>query len=356
MSLGKFKQNRFGDTKVGDTTANGPAATDGLANVGESVISFFHVATEKDVFFKAFITTFNESYSPDFNEEHVFGRSDPIYTFKNTSRRITLSWVIPAETISEAYENLARVQELTQFLYPNYEDINNALTISQSPLVRMKVMNLAQKANTRAPDPTSKDMELMSYRSTNDPSRGLLGAIQSFSINHHLEDPAAGVFQTKQNTVLPKLIEVNMDFSVIHETPLGFKKGTDHELNEIFDGVDYRFEDPSFPYGATRTDIHDSEEFQVMSYSEKLAAERANETKREKAEQERANALARNYKGMFGQRRLERDKAFQEANEDAAKNGKLSAADQANYDYISSALEGQKLLDEDEATELATGA
>ena len=219
-SLGKFKQDRFGGETVGknpntDVTVRNPAVTDGLANIAESVISFFHVSSERDIFFKAFINSFNESYSSNYNEEEVFGRIDPIFTFRNTRRTIDLSWKIPAATTSEAYENLARVQELVQFLYPNYTNIGAAETMSQSPLVRLKVMNLAQK--TPSTDPQSSgplsspstgdgfgDPELQLYNSTNDPSLGLLGVITSLNVRHNLDDPTAGVIQIKQNTILPK--------------------------------------------------------------------------------------------------------------------------------------------------------
>ena len=108
-SLGIFKQQKYkkitindGKGQDGQGTPAGhlsPASTDGLANNAEAVLSFFHVPSESDVFFKSFITTFAESYNCDWNPDTVFGRTDPIYTFKNTTRSITLGWKIPAETI-----------------------------------------------------------------------------------------------------------------------------------------------------------------------------------------------------------------------------------------------------------------
>ena len=117
-------------------------ASDGYANNG-MVIGFHHTPSGKNVYFKAFITSFNESYNSDWSTEVVYGRADPIAMFKNTTRNITLAFKIPAASISEAYENLANVGILAQFLYPFYTGIGtDATTIAQSPLVRMKVMNL----------------------------------------------------------------------------------------------------------------------------------------------------------------------------------------------------------------------
>ncbi len=120
--------------------------SDAYANNG-FIISFYHMITGKELKFKAFITSFNETYTPDYASEQVFGRADPIHTYRGTTRSIALGFVIPAESISEAYENLAKTQTLAQMQYPAYTDVQNALTIAQAPLVRLKVMNLLRAAN-----------------------------------------------------------------------------------------------------------------------------------------------------------------------------------------------------------------
>jgi len=332
-NLGKFNSNRFAETRVGKKKVTNPSTTDGLANVGESVISFFHVPSERDIFFKAFINSFNETYSSNYNSEEVFGRNDPIYTFRNTTRTIDISWKIPAETISEAYENLSRVQELAQFLYPTYKDIGNALTLSQSPAVRLKVMNLAQASTPSAGTPALKsDNELTLYKSSNDPSQGILGFITSMNIRHNLQDPQAGVIQISENTILPKMIEVDVSFSVVHETPLGYKKK----------GFSQKFQSPQFPYNASRPhpdqDLLGPRADRAATYDERQNFLIAQESKREQTEQDRANAMARNYDGLRGQKRLAKDRAFAE---DEKNKGKR------NYDYISSAVRGQSHVEKE---------
>ena len=90
--------------------------SDALAEKVDQVISFQNIRNSQDVFFKAFITAFNETYSPNFNSTEVFGRTDPIYQYKNTTRNITLAFKLPAASESEAFENLGRVQKLLQML------------------------------------------------------------------------------------------------------------------------------------------------------------------------------------------------------------------------------------------------
>ena len=343
MSQGIFKQQNYKKITLGSQLDGGPdaghlspATTDGLANQAEAVLSFFHVPSETDVFFKAFITTFSENYSSDWTPDTVFGRTDPIYTFKNTTRNITLGWKIPADTIGEAYENLGRVQKLAQFLYPNYADLgSNINTLSQSPLVRLKLMNLVSSGtSSELFDYSSAGILFDKYVSANNPSQGLLGVITSVNINHNLENADAGVIQTAPNTILPKLIEVSIEFKVIHESVLGWSSLEDSTGNQYS-----YFNDNSFPYNAS-LELEQSDQ-PIGGYDEKIAARQAKERGREAAEQDRANAVARGYNGMFGKKRLKKDiKRAERLNRKKDAGETLSDRQQNKLDYLESAIEG----------------
>lgn len=243
--------------------------SDAYANQNKLFISFQHVPTGKVVFFKAFITAFNETYSSDWSTEAVYGRADPLYMFKQTQRKITLAFKIPAASTSEAYENLGRLQMLVQFLYPVYEEINKAQTVSQSPMVRLKVMNLLKNTNdiTKAVGSIKKygaeRMKGDPYQPTADKIAsyaniqtwashdGLLGAIDNVTINHNLEGDD-GAFVAGPSAILPKFIDVNMSFSPIHEHPLGWQKVAD----DTGQNSRYKFspqtsnkDEKLFPYG-----------------------------------------------------------------------------------------------------------
>ena len=334
-SLGMFKQEKYKKIRLNDKNETlaghlSPATTDGLANNAEEVLSFFHVPSESDVFFKAFITTFNENYNCDWTPDTVFGRTDPIYTFKNTSRTITLGWKIPAETISEAYENLARVQTLSRFLYPSYASLQgNVNTLSQSPLVRLKVMNLVQKSGAGGLVSNSPEALLERYISNNNPAEGLLGVITGMSVNHNLENQEAGVVQVATNTILPKLIEVNIDFSVIHESVLGWDDSTGTTS----------FMDESFPYNANMEMEFDGNP--PVSYEQKIERRKNNERARLVQEQARQNALARGYNGMFGNATVRKDlKTLRRLKDKIDAGEKLSDRQKRNFDYLLSAQTG----------------
>ena len=237
MSTDFFKYSKYDGDKLAEAASELEWATytyvdgtDALAGNANQVISFYHVPSGKSVYFKAFITSFNETYSSDWAPEKVYGRVDPIYMFKNTTRRIALAFKVPAASEGEAFENLGRVQALIQFLYPRYSDVDEAQTISQSPLVRLKVMNLAQAETSMEENSNSSNNNFTKYKNRHDydAKGGLLGAIGNLNVEHNLHSDD-GSLAVGKNTILPKLLEINLEFNPIHETPLGWNENNEFE-------------------------------------------------------------------------------------------------------------------------------
>ena len=296
--------------------------SDALANIKKQVVSFLHVPSDNSVFFKAFITSYNETYNSTWRSEQVFGRADQIHSFVQTGRQINLSLMVPAASESEAFENLSKVQTLTQFLYPNYTNVQQAQTISQGPLIRLKVMNLLQNmknaGSTSNADAKMSESDFFNqYRSRGpQPHLGQLGFISSFTVNHNIENRDAGVFEKIEqkvdpetgaifeehvpNTILPKNIEIVISFTPIHEHPLGW--GSTNRFGTSTQIVSGRYNGELFPYGVVTSSPATDEKFKNMSEEEAIAeAQKAKET-----QQQKDNAEAR-YGGMFGKRRQERD-------------------------------------------------
>jgi len=71
--------------------------------------------------FKAFLTGLQDNFTSNWNSEEVYGRMDPIHTFQNTTREISVSLVIPSVSYSEGVDNLRRIHDLEKLMYPNYE-------------------------------------------------------------------------------------------------------------------------------------------------------------------------------------------------------------------------------------------
>ena len=223
--------------------------SDSYATNGFTVV-FQHVPSQKMVSFKAFISSFNESYNSDWASENVFGRPDPIYMYKSTTRSVSLALLVPAATTSESFENLDKVQQLVQFLYPTYTNSDQAQTISQSPLVRLRIMNLFADRSGATGDVGTLGTynKMLSDAKTPGPSsewlKGNLGVIGSLAINHNLENPQAATFEMAGGVVIPQLIELNLEFNVIHEHGLGWE-GASGNLH---------FKQPLFPYGVNLPD------------------------------------------------------------------------------------------------------
>ena len=360
--------------------------SDAMANKGMT-ISFQHVPSEEDVTFKAFITAFNETYNSDWASESVFGRSDPIHMFKNTQREITLAFNIPASSEGESFENLARVQRLITFLYPTYAsdgsqttagnqaDVTNALTISNSPLVRLRVMNIlaarpqigdadgsigggnggrsaeaAVYSTLGTFDRHVKDGGAAAWPTTSIGSNtiagnyhgGLLGIIKNVSVNHNLDNPDHGVFEINQGTILPKMIEVNLTFSAIHEHTLGwFNDGNGSQT----------FANQLFPYGVNDASKFGEGGLDSMGPADPATLRNENNLARDKLtgrldemaeeveqfEQDIANAEAR-YAGLFGKARFNKD---------------ISSGRYKDNEYIKSAVRGRATQNLNNATNSA---
>jgi len=201
-------------------------ASDAYANVKQLFLSVFHLPSQLEINLKAFVETYNETFTSNWNQEMVFGRNDPIATFKDTGREITLAVKSPAFSLQEAQSNLAKCNRLAQFLYPAYQQSNRANTISQPPLVRIRFANLIKRANS-GDTPHARD-------------GGLLGFITSLNITPDFEE---GAYDPDAATLFPKSISISISFKPLHEHDLGWGPEIGFENSETV----------NFPFG--RTDL-----------------------------------------------------------------------------------------------------
>ena len=205
--------------------------SDAYANYKQYMISFLHVPTNSTVFFKAYVTEYNENFTCSWTPTEVYGRTDPIQTYKGTKRSITLAFDVPAASMGEAYENLGRVSKLVQMLYPTYSpnDLGSGKIIGQAPLVRVKMMNLITKERA-TPDhiqnllgggDDSASQVLSDYKTAPNPQNGVLAAIGSIAYRSDLQK--IQIFEKAANTVLPQSLSVSLSFDVIHEETIGWQ-------------------------------------------------------------------------------------------------------------------------------------
>jgi hypothetical protein len=220
---------------------------------------------------------------------------------EGTERKVSLSFDVPASSESEAYENMTRIQRLIQFQYPAYfetgvdETNSSEYVIGQSPLVRIKAMNLIQSQLRGAPPFTGwgdADQGRMSaqarrrqifnsYLSSPLPENGLLAAINNLQYN--IEITKAPLFEKATNTVLPQVYKVTIDFSAIHEKTVGFNENG-QPINA------------EFPYGATEFTVDPKRKVTAdVSYASRIQFERDN--------QAAADIAKSKFSGAFGKLR-----------------------------------------------------
>ena len=219
-------------------------------NRGED-LTISHVPTGQTVVFPAFLDLFSDSFSSQWNAEDVYGRMDPIATFMNTRRAISVAWHVPADSFEHAEENVAKVNKLMSFLYPLYDKKRNggASVINQGPLMRVSFGNLIRNAKT---------------------GRGLLGFMNGFTFDPALEfgmfnrrgvlvsDPrlkdkdGKQKFNPQWNEYYPKTFRLNFELVVLHEHELGFAKRGKGSYS--FNSDLAQVSNASFPYLTERTD------------------------------------------------------------------------------------------------------
>lgn len=223
--------------------------TDDLASAGQH-IEFFHLVSGKSVFFKAFITQFEDGFDSDWNEEDAYGRMDPISTFKKTRRKITLAWDVPAASAEEAKENLRKCSLLAAMHYPSYElaegTNNPARTIKSPPLFRLKLFNLIE--SSESPGGTAE-------------FSGLLGYTSGFRYSPDFTEQG-GVFGPSKDSprkVYARLVRLTCTFTVLHLNELGWdENGKSSESFSVFPySVDNRNESKDLP---ERTPGYDEED------------------------------------------------------------------------------------------------
>ena len=168
-------------------------------------IAFEHIATGNKVKFLAFLTAFNDAYASNWKTENVYGRMDPLAVFQNTQRTLTIGWSIPSEGVVDGANNLVKIRNFVQMLYPVYEKGSLGVSgIKAAPLVRLGFVNLATEGEKEG-------------------FTSLVGFIQNITFAPDME---AGFFDhvsAKGKPYLyPKSVTLNITFQVLHTRKVGF--------------------------------------------------------------------------------------------------------------------------------------
>ena len=190
-------------------------ATHAQADRGQ-VITITYVPNGEKVAFKAFIRSFSDKFSTNYNSEEVYGRMDPVQLYKGTQRSISIAIDIPSESVEEAKENLKKCSALAQMQYPIYgtssPELTSAGSIQAAPFFKIKFGNLIQNARNGG---------------------ALAGTMSGFTYE---PDTEMGFYVENGSQLFPKVVSISIEFTPQHEHGLGY-------------GTDGNARMSNFPYG-----------------------------------------------------------------------------------------------------------
>lgn len=111
---------------------------------GSVSLRIYSPAIEKGIEFSQIkMTGFSDTVSPNWTEESVYGRMDPIVTYQGTTRAMSLTFELGPFSESDNRKKLAikKISRLMQMQYPTYTSAGSALAISRPPLLNITFHN-----------------------------------------------------------------------------------------------------------------------------------------------------------------------------------------------------------------------
>lgn len=199
--------------------------SDILKNKRGQFLQFTHVPSGAKVDFKAFLTSFSDSYQSQWSNEPAYGKMDGIHTFQATSRAINIGFSVPAASVEESVANLQKISALINMLYPVFEGPKGSQTIRSAPLIKLKFMNWVSNAAVDG--------------------SGLLGKLDGVTYAPNMD---VGVFQIGES-IYPKRYDVSINYTVIHEETLGWSVPEEEIRVDGSRTSAYNPQNNLFPYG-----------------------------------------------------------------------------------------------------------
>ena len=189
-------------------------------------ITIAHIAT--GLFVKIsdyFFTEFSDTIDTQYNSVQTFGRMDPIVNYQGATRKISLGIKRITTESSKRITTHQIISRLQKMQYPVYEKARNALTIQRPPIVAVSLGNLIRDGNGQ---PLICAMNGFAFT----PSAGFTPEDSPYvrfgGRESQTEGEAAGT--SAKDDIGFKTYNMKFDFTVLHQSPMGFQKGS-----EVFD-------------------------------------------------------------------------------------------------------------------------
>ena len=173
------------------------------------------------IFFRAYLEGLTEDLAPSWSEHNYIGRSEPVYTYERSSRTITFTLKLIAQTEYELQAIYLKMNRLTSLCYPQYSgDIRlGDKTRMKPPITKFRLGDLFGRENDE-----------------------MLGFIEA--LNYSV--PESSTWETRFGRRVPKHITANITYKVIHGKPPAL-------TTKLADGTEVY----TSLYGYTGTAVHD---------------------------------------------------------------------------------------------------
>jgi hypothetical protein len=153
--------------------------------------------TEQFMYLRAFLKSLTETFTPEWNEDRYYGRTEPVPIYKGTIRTINLTFNMVAWGPKDLPVLYKKLQKLQSMVYPLYDDQG---FLKAGPIIKMRVGDLIASGKTK----------------------GLPGYLTSLDLNYD-----NSIWNIKQDFKVPRNIEVSLGFTALHETNPGLYKDKD---------------------------------------------------------------------------------------------------------------------------------
>lgn len=148
----------------------------------------------RSVYFRPENLEFSMNFAPEFSEGSSFGRVDPIMGYQKTVRTVTVSFEVHAFAPEDLRTMYNKLVWLSSMCYPSFGDDS---LIKSGPVVRMRVG-----------DAVSSELG------------GIPGVIRSLGFNFE-----GALWELKRGMKVPRSFKVALDFTVLHDGPVGLLNG-----------------------------------------------------------------------------------------------------------------------------------
>lgn len=206
----------------------------------ENIISIYSFSGDYICNFSAFLTDFNDKTTSNWSSQEIYGRMDPIHTYKNTTRKISISFDVPSFDLIESKKNYDNINKIMDGLYPTFSDTaaKGDAIIGSPPFFKIRFSNLINGGQQK----NIIDNSLINY--------GLLGWIDAITFGPELE---SGFFIEEEKDLYPKLFKINFTFNVVHENELGKYLSTEQSQQRLQEVKRSRTDTQNFANSANST-------------------------------------------------------------------------------------------------------